>query len=345
MRKFWLSLIGLTILFAGISFGQGPLTNALNLMVRTDSNGSLSVYGVPAGAQGPLTNFGNIRLRTYGGGDLGVTLASGSTWTCTQNAIAVTSTDCFIATNTTAATGTTTVQMSPRLRFRGNAWDTAASQTVDFFMENLPATAATPTGTFKLGYSLNGAAASYPLTVSSAGITNVISGGSYGFAGVNNGMSLNGTSTAIRPADGGAYFNVANQLVQVNSATLQLASGGVGFNNIVGQNTAKLVQVLDVTSTTGMEFNNGTPTLGTCTGGSLTSGSHNFGGEVTGNTSGSCVLNFGTPNFTNTPFCMLNDESSLTAVRISARSASSITITGVPSGEAVQYFCIGRIGV
>lgn len=84
--------------------------------------------------------------------------------------LATTSTSVVHLANTTAATGGATVQMSPRILFRGNAWDTAASQTVDFFIENLPTSAATPTGTLKFGYSLNGAAATYPLTLSSAGI-------------------------------------------------------------------------------------------------------------------------------------------------------------------------------
>ena len=78
MRRFWLSLIVLTIVLAGYSFGQGPLTNALNLQVRTDSNGSLYTYCVVAGAQGPLRNFGNTSLRTYGGGDLGVVINGGT---------------------------------------------------------------------------------------------------------------------------------------------------------------------------------------------------------------------------------------------------------------------------
>jgi hypothetical protein len=89
--------------------------------------------------------------------------------------LGTTSTDGGILENITAATGAATVQISPRLRLRGTAWDTAASETVDFFMENLPATAATPTGTLKFGYSLNGAAASYPFTVSSAGAGTLLS--------------------------------------------------------------------------------------------------------------------------------------------------------------------------
>ena len=78
MRRFCIITILLTVLLAGVSVGQGPLTNAMNLMVRTSTGGDLLIYGVAAGAQGPLTNFGNIRLRTYGGGDLGVAINGGT---------------------------------------------------------------------------------------------------------------------------------------------------------------------------------------------------------------------------------------------------------------------------
>lgn len=130
------------------------------------------------------------------------------------------------------------------------------------------------------------------------------------------------------------------------SAINASASVTIGWNgrSILASTANKLLQINDSGNTTGTEFNNGTPTLGTCTGGSLVSGSHNGMGEITGNTSGSCILNFGTPNFTNTPFCILNDETNLVAARVSARSASSITITGLTSGDAVQYICVGRIG-
>lgn len=73
-----ISTVVLTIVLAGLSFGQGPLTNALNLMLRSDSNGALYVYGVVAGAQGPLTNLGNLQLRAYSPGSLAVTVAGGT---------------------------------------------------------------------------------------------------------------------------------------------------------------------------------------------------------------------------------------------------------------------------
>lgn len=100
------------------------------------------------------------------------TFASNVVGAFSRTALGTISTDGLTLTNSTAATGGATVQISPRFRLRGNAWDTSASQTVDFFLENLPATAATPTGTLKFGYSLNGAAATYPMTITSAGNVN-----------------------------------------------------------------------------------------------------------------------------------------------------------------------------
>lgn len=160
-----------------------------------------------------------------------------------------------------------------------------------------------------------------------------------------------GDTSISRTSPGGISFGngtcgdpTANLLA--NNYTTQ--NGGGAFT-VTGRSaflsTAdKLVQLENNANTTGVEFNVGTPTLGTCVGGSVTSGSHNTMGEVTGNTSGSCIINFGIPNFTNTPFCTINDESALIAVQISARSASSMTVTGAASGNNFQWICLGRIG-
>ncbi len=236
-----------------------------------------------------------------------------STVTITNSGLGTTSTDGEVIQNTTAATVGVPVQISPRLRWCGAAFNSVStlSETDCFFWEALPATVAgTTTALFKLGSTIAGGAATYPLTVGSDGT-----------------------------------FNILGQLISQSS--LSAAAGG--FVSFTGRMTThstadKLYSLLDSGVATGMEFNVGTPTLGTCTGGTLVSGSHNFGGEVTGNTSGSCVINFGAPNFTNTPFCFINDETALIAVRVSARSASSITVTGAGSGDAFQFLCVGRIG-
>ena len=143
------------------------------------------------------------------------------TITALRPGIATTSTNGLIASNATAATGGATVQMSPRVFLRGNAWDTSASQTVDFFLENLPATAATPTGTFKLGYSLNGAAATYPLTVDSTGILTTLS------------SIVSGANITI-PADSALSWS-GRTVVRATSASLlswanSAENAGIGFN-------------------------------------------------------------------------------------------------------------------
>jgi len=228
----------------------------------------------------------------------------------TVNNIVTTSTDGLVVQNTTAATSGVPVQMSPRTRWVGNAWDTSASETVAFFAEVLPATAATPTGVWQLGYSLNGAAATYPLTLASNGnltaLGSIVASGNVK-AGANTALGWTGRSQLYSAAD-------------------------------------KIVQLLDNGGATGLEFNTGSATLGTCTGGTITAGSHNQAGGYTGNTSSSCIINFGTPNWTNAPFCVAMSIASTTHPRVSATSTSSITITGGVSGEAITYICQGRIG-
>lgn len=71
MRKILLALSFLAMVCVADLLGQGPLTNALNLRVRTDANGSLVATGAAYTApDGPLTALGNIRLRTDANGYL-----------------------------------------------------------------------------------------------------------------------------------------------------------------------------------------------------------------------------------------------------------------------------------
>ncbi len=112
------------------------------------------------------------------------------------------------------------------------------------------------------------------------------------------------------------------------------------------QSTADLLlQIENNAANTGLELSMGTPALGVCTAGVLVSGSHNFAGQITSNTSSSCALTFGTPQPTQIPFCFAMSTASTTHPRISAAATTGITITGGVSGETVNYFCIGRIGV
>lgn len=75
-----------------------------------------------------------------------------------------------ILNNPTLSTAGVPVQMSPPAAWCGHVWNTSADETSCFWLENLPATAATPTATFKMGYSRNGGAATYPFTVTNTGL-------------------------------------------------------------------------------------------------------------------------------------------------------------------------------
>lgn len=96
-------------------------------------------------------------------------------------ALATTSTDGHLLQNTTTATMAVPVQISPRVRWCGTAFNSSggtSSETDCFFVENLPATVSgTTTALWKLGVSINGAGATYPLTISNAG--NAVALGSF----------------------------------------------------------------------------------------------------------------------------------------------------------------------
>jgi hypothetical protein len=88
-----------------------------------------------------------------------------------RNGLATTSNEGVLLSNSTASLVGTPVQMSPRLRFRGSAWDTddATSRTSDWIIENLPVSGATVSSTLRFGHSLAGGAYTYPMTLTSGG--------------------------------------------------------------------------------------------------------------------------------------------------------------------------------
>lgn len=97
--------------------------------------------------------------------DTGVTATSGVI-NDTVTGLVATSTDGLVLANSTAATSGVLVQMPPRLRFRGNAWSGSASETVDTWWELLPQSG-TVRGQIRLGFSRNGGATFYPVTIDS----------------------------------------------------------------------------------------------------------------------------------------------------------------------------------
>ncbi len=233
------------------------------------------------------------------------------TGTITVGSLASTSTDGQILTNPTAALVGAQVQMSPRLRLNGQAWNTGsvATEAQNWKIESLPAAGNPSTSTLVIGNQVAAGAYTTPLTIANSGVVTASS-------------SL-----------------VSGSNVQAGASNYFLNNG----RSAMGSSADKLTQFLNSAAATGIEVNEGSATLGTCTAGTITTGSHSTAGGYTGNTSGSCVVNFGT-SFTNAPFCVAMSIASTTHPRVSATAVGSITITGGVSGEAITYLCLGRIG-
>lgn len=292
---------------------DGPLTPLFNLKGRTDASGYLRVSGgAYSGADGPLTALGNLRGRTDANGYLRVSLAGGDMTgivTTSVNGIATTSSDGMVLQNATAATSGVPVQMSPRMKLRGTAWDTAASQTVDFFTETLPESAATPTGVWKLGYSLNGAAATYPMTVTSAGTATVLQGFTTGALGC---LTYTG-SGFLCGANGSGLFTLRK---------LDVASG-VTFN----------VSALPTVS------------AGCGTSPAVIAGSTPLAGSVnvgTGGTATTCTIAFGGTAFPSAPFCTYSNSTSNVVTRGTPTASTLVlnTTTAWGASDIVTWICI-----
>lgn len=163
---------------------------------------------------------------------------------------------------------------------------------------------------------------------------------------VNGALVYSGPVTITGNTTISGNLTVGQNITSTAGNLLATSSGRIYWNGRAAMLSGadKQWSVQDAANLTGMEVSVGSATLGTCTGGTITAGSHNFAGGYTGNTSGSCVVNFGTPNWTNAPFCTAMSIASTTHPRVSAVATSSITITGGVSGEAITYHCDGRIG-
>jgi len=141
-----------------------------------------------------------------------------------QNNIAVTSTDGMAVKNETPSTAGVPIQQSPRLRFRSHVWNTTtpADNTSDFWWESVPISAAAPRGLMQLGTSQNGAAATFPFSVTDQGIltsANELNSTSGGLTINQGGQITWGARGRINtPAD--AQFNFVNHAITI----------GVGFD-------------------------------------------------------------------------------------------------------------------
>lgn len=154
-----------TITLTGVVTGSG--TTAITTAFNSSTGSGAVVLATSPALTSPTTT----------------TLAASGAITDTQS-IAATSTDGFVLTNTTAAAAGAQ-QWSPRLRLTGQGWKTtatAASQTVDWIIENQPVQgAANPTTNLVISSQVNAAGYTARQTLDSSG--NVVFTGSVNAVG------------------------------------------------------------------------------------------------------------------------------------------------------------------
>lgn len=231
--------------------------------------------------------------------------------TTTINGITTTSTDGDIQQNTTAAVIGTTIQYSPRTKWCGTAYNSVStlSETDCYIVETQPVTTAgTTTSNWVLSRNINGGAFGQMLVINSNGNATI-------------------TGSAV-------IGNTQNYSLSGRSRMSSTASGLMQFHNS-GQTLVAL------------ELNMGTavPTVANCsvgTTGTVSVHSTNISGEINpGTGSTSCDVVFGAPNWSFAPFCTITDETSVLAPKISARSATGFTVTGLTAGDKFAYICLG----
>lgn len=206
------------------------LTKGNSLYVYTRGAGTNwygNVGGGGAGLSGLSTNYiqkaassttlGNSLMYDDGSAiEIGGT-SGDSKFDITTNSLGVTQTNTsglVLENETAAAAGAQ--QMSPGLRFRGHGWKTnatAASQPIDFLMDVLPVQGTSaPSGIWQLKYSVNGAAYTDAIKVTSAGGA----GAQYEF-NISSNYSTSGFKIGNMPL--GRYLQIGTGFSFINGLT------------------------------------------------------------------------------------------------------------------------------
>lgn len=172
------------------------------------------------------------------GSALGINLANANNWTALQTftfpALAATTTDALLVTNTTAATNGTQ-QISPAFHWSGQGFGTTAgtSQDVSFRSLVLPVQSTVPTGTWQLQSSINGGAFGSQLQVTSAGLVSATTGFSALGAAANT--AFQSSSTQIN-----SNFATLTTGSNVTTNATMLFGGGstIAYRAFMNGNTA-----------------------------------------------------------------------------------------------------------
>lgn len=304
----------------------------------------------------------NINLQLGGKG-------TGNVFTDVE-AIGATSTDGYVLQNLTAAANNTQ-QWSPRLRFIGQGWKTAAtaaSQQVEFIAELVPSQSTTnPDATLEFTAAINGTRAIKPTMYLCASGT--LNGSTYGMFGLDGGSAINGCNGSNGFSGFGgsnasnvfaAYNNaVARTMFHVNGMSLSSAgflfwtAGALG-TTVVGdtgltRGAAGQVNVNDgsITATNYRDLklrsliSGGTvPGISGCTAGTQTGGG--TAGTYSSGTTGTCTVTLTFALTAPTGWaCTQNDLTTPADVqKQSASSTTTATITGTTvTADVINFAC------
>ena len=248
--------------------------------------------------------------------------------------LGTTSTAGFTLNNLTPSTSTTTVQISPSLKWCGTAWNSTsvASETDCWFIENLPVTVAgATTSTLKFGRTIAGGAATYPMQLTSGGV----------LSPVTDGTSDIGTSVLrFRDIYASRNFWAVTQFGFLSSSLIK-APGDGQFNltNNAGTDFTSLQLAGDViysfaipTITSG--FSTSAPSIA----GKASAFAVTIGTPTVGSTTGLVAFN---ATFTNIPSCSC--QNTITANLCQAvPTTTTVTINGVwVASDILRVSCLG----
>jgi len=166
------------------------------------------------------------------------TTAFSNAATISRNSIATTSTDGLVLQNTTDSVTGTRTQISPRIRFHGEVWDstTSSNETHDFKLELVPVSGTIPYSYLQMGTSIDGEAYSNTMTVSDYGI---------GIGSVPSSTSYVNFSATLTPGSTYRGVNISPtfapstnvlSLTGLIGAINTLSSNAYNINNLVGAN-------------------------------------------------------------------------------------------------------------
>lgn len=152
--------------------GRGVINGNTRMVIDPNFATGFGALNVSTTSGLQLATVGTARMTIDTSGNVGIsTTTPSSKFDVTTNALVQTQTDTsgIALVNTTAATSPVGIQISPAIRFRGNAWNGSATQTVDFRQYNFPISANPAFGLWTLESSINGGAYAQNFSVGSQG--------------------------------------------------------------------------------------------------------------------------------------------------------------------------------